>query len=67
MSTSQNAFVEGQQILGAALIENEAIDSLISRKEKGLLCKLDIENAYDHLNWDFLLQIMEKWALVENG
>ena len=21
---------------------------------------LDIEKAYDHLNWDFLLQVMEK-------
>ena len=60
VSTSQNAFVEGPQILDAALIANEAVDSLIRRKEKGLRCKLDIEKAYDHLNWDFLLQIMEK-------
>ena len=55
VSTSQNAFVEGRQILDAALIANDVVDSLIRRKEKWLLCKLDIENAYDHLNWDFLL------------
>ena len=60
VSTSQNEFVEGRQILDAALIANEDVDSLIRRKEKGLLCKLDIEKAYDHLNWDFLLQVMEK-------
>ena len=60
VSTSQNVFVEGQQILDVALITNEAVDSLIRRKEKGLRCKLDIEKAYYHLNWDFLLQVMEK-------
>ena len=60
VSTSQNAFVEGRQILDAALIANESIDSLIRRKEKRLLCKLDIEKVYDHLNLDFLFQIMEK-------
>ena len=42
VSTSQNAFVKGRQILNAALIANEVVDSLIRRKEKGLLCKLDI-------------------------
>ena len=50
MSTSQNAFVEGQQIMDATLIANEVVDSLIRRKEKGILCKLDKEKAYDHLN-----------------
>ena len=60
MSTSQNAFVEGRQILEATLIANEAIDYLIRRKEKELLCKLDVEKAYDHVNCDFLLQVMEK-------
>ena len=48
-SQSQNAFVVGRQILDAALIANEVVDSVLRRKEKGLMCKLDIEKAYDHI------------------
>ena len=47
---AQNAFVEGRQILDATLITNEVIDALLRRNESGLLCKLDIEKAYDHFN-----------------
>ena len=28
------------------------------RKEKGVLCKLDIEKAYDCINWSFLLRLL---------
>ena len=42
------------------LIANEAVDSTLRRKEKGILCKLDIEKAYDHIRWDFLLQTLER-------
>ena len=50
VSSSQNAFVEGRQILDAALIAKEAIDSLLKGDEAGVLCKLDLEKAYDHIN-----------------
>ena len=60
VSTAQNVFVEGRKILDAVLIANEAVDALLKRKEKGLICKLDIEKAYDHLNLNFLLGVMEK-------
>ena len=58
ISKSQNAFVEGRQILDVVLIANEIVDSTMRRKESGLVCKLDIEKAYDSINWDFLLQVM---------
>ena len=50
ISPAQNAFVEGRQILDAALIANEGVDSWLRRKESGLLCKLYIANAYDHIS-----------------
>ncbi|XP_059597084.1 uncharacterized protein LOC132254750 [Vitis vinifera] len=36
--SAQNAFVEGRQILDAALIANEAIDSMLKRNESGVFC-----------------------------
>ena len=50
VNSAQNAFVEGRQILDASLIANKVIDSMLKKKEKGVLCKLDIEKAYDQIN-----------------
>ena len=60
VSPSQNAFVEGRQIHDAALIANEAVDSMLRRDDGGVVCKLDIEKAYDHLNWKFVLEVMRR-------
>ena len=65
VSSTQNAFVEGKQNLDVALIANETIDSLLKRNESGVLCKLDLEKAYDHINWDFLLTVMQKMGFGE--
>ena len=60
VSLDQNAFVTGRQILDASLIANEVIDAWNKRGENGLICKLDVEKAYDNINWQFLLKIMQK-------
>ena len=52
---AQGAFVEGRQILDTMFIANEVIDSILKNNKCGISCKLDIENAYDHVNWSFLL------------
>ncbi|RVW89084.1 LINE-1 retrotransposable element ORF2 protein [Vitis vinifera] len=60
ISDSQHAFVHGRQILDAVLIANEALDSRLKGNNPGLLLKMDIEKAFDHVKWDFLMDVMSK-------
>ncbi|XP_034678940.1 uncharacterized protein LOC117909152 [Vitis riparia] len=49
VSKAQNAFVEGRQILYVVLVANEVLDSVLKGKDGVVMCKLDIEKAYDHV------------------
>jgi uncharacterized protein YbbC (DUF1343 family) len=50
ISNSQNAFIKGKHSMGSVLIANECIDSRLRSRVLGLLCKLDLEKTYDHVN-----------------
>ena len=42
------------------LISNECLDSRLKCCNPRVVCKLDIEKAYDHVNWDTLFYLLER-------
>ena len=46
--------------MDASLLANEVIDTKLKKKEIGVLCKLDIEKAYDQINWECIIKILIK-------
>jgi hypothetical protein len=54
----QSAFIQGRCLHEGALALHEIIHELHSKKQEGLLLKLDFEKAFDRVNWDFLQEVL---------
>ena len=51
--------------MDAVLIANEVVDSRLKDNVGGVLCKLDIEKAYDYVSWSFWLAVLKKMGFGE--
>ncbi|KAM0963163.1 hypothetical protein ACFX2A_022668 [Malus domestica] len=60
ISQNQGAFVKDRQILDAVLIANEVVEEVRQKKEEGLVLKIDFEKAYDHVEWRFLDEVLQR-------
>lgn len=67
ISSSQGAFVQGRKNLDGIVIANACIHSRARDKVLGLICKWDLEKAFDKVNWSFLLYLKRSMSLALNG
>jgi len=65
---TQTAFIPGRNILEGAVILHETIHELHTKKQDGVIFKIDFEKAYDKVKWSFLQQTLrmkgfsDKWC-----
>jgi hypothetical protein len=62
ISPLQSAFVPNRNIQDNSILAHELLHSFKNKKGKGgfMFLKLDMEKAFDRMEWNFLLAIMEK-------
>jgi hypothetical protein len=64
ISPCQSAFILGRWIAEKQLIVQELLHSFKKRKVTGrfVALKLDLQKAYDHINWGFLKSVLAKFG-----
>ncbi|KAE8809246.1 hypothetical protein D1007_14148 [Hordeum vulgare] len=58
LSPFQFAFIKGRFIFDGILCLHEIVHDLKPRNSKAVILKLDLEKAYDSVNWPFLRQVL---------
>lgn len=59
INETQSTCVYERQIMDVVLLTKEAINDLKIRKRNGVILKLDLEKAYDEVNWVFIDQVIQ--------
>jgi hypothetical protein len=65
VASNQTTFIKGRYILESVVTAHEILHDMHHNKQQGYVIKLDYENAYDKVNWQFLLDIIEKRGFGE--
>ena len=57
-SPLQGGFVKGRHLVDNVIQVQESLHSSSHRKEKGMLIKIDMKNAFDHVKLSFLYKVL---------
>jgi hypothetical protein len=52
-ATNHSTFIKGRYILESMVTAHELIHEAVSKKEIGIILKLDYEKAHARVSWDF--------------
>ena len=58
ISPQQGGFVKGRHLVDNVIQVQEAIHSSFLRKDKGMIIKLDMKNAFDRVKLSFLYKVL---------
>ena len=61
-SPLQGGFVQGRHLLDNVIQVQEALHSIYHMKEKGMLIKLDMKNAFDRIKVSFLYKVLRDFG-----
>ncbi|WOL04581.1 hypothetical protein Cni_G13302 [Canna indica] len=66
ISVEQNAFIPGRYLHDSILTLNEVVNTVNRSKSKYpiVILKLDLEKAYDRVDWSIVLKILEKMGML---
>jgi len=65
ISSSQTAFIKGRYIVDGAVMLHEIVHELQTKKQRGVIFKIDFEKAYDSVSWDFVEDVLKKKGFEE--
>jgi hypothetical protein len=65
VSCNQSAFIRGRNLHDNFMLVRQLARKINSRREAGILIKLDISRAFDSLSWAFLLDVMHRLGFPE--
>jgi len=63
LSPNQHAFLKGRNILDAVASTQECIHSMSVNKTNAAILKIDLQRAYDVLDWGYLQSLLTKIGL----
>ncbi|XP_026417208.1 uncharacterized protein LOC113312686 [Papaver somniferum] len=67
VAPQQVAYIKGRSIHEKIPLASELVNEMKKKRRGNLSLKLDISQAYDSVNWDFLFKVLQKYGFLWIG